>query len=283
MVQSIQMSSAGKRIRWSRFRYPQSRFGLIVPIDHGLTVGPMPGLESVAQVGRWIAHPGITGIIAHKGIVERLAAHDCLRGLGVMVHVNGMSTLAPAPDTKEMLTTVESALRLGADGVSLQVNFDGSNDGHNLRLLGGVVDAAAAYGLPVLSMVYDKVETRERGRRVERMRHLMRIAVELGTDAIKIAAPDDLRELPELLSGLCEDAAIFVAGGAKRSDAELYELTAAAAAAGASGLCVGRNVFQRPSPAAVLDDLSAILRRAELRLSERLSEPALSVELAVVT
>jgi len=276
----LQIGSAGKQIRWSRFRYPRSRFGLIVPIDHGLTVGPMAGLESVSQVGRWIAHPGITGIIAHKGIVERLAAHDCLRGLGVMVHLNGMSSIAPAPDQKEMLTTVESALRLGADGVSVQVNYDGKNDGHNLRLLGAVVDDAAGYGLPVLAMVYDKVEARERGKRVERLRHLMRIAIELGVDAIKIAAPEDLGELPDLLAGLCEDAAIFVAGGAKRSDAELFELTALAAAAGASGLCVGRNVFQRPSPAAVLDDLSAILQRAERALA---GPEGLSVELAVVS
>jgi fructose-bisphosphate aldolase, class I len=249
----------GKNIRWRRFRSSDSGHSLIVPIDHGLTIGPIAGVSNISDMARWIRHPAITGIIAHKGIVERLAARGLLGSVGVMVHLNGMSTLAPTPNRKEMLTTVETAVRLGADAVSVQLNFDRESDSHNLALLGQVVDAAQSYGLPVLTMVYDKVETNDAKASRARLRHLMRIAIELGTDAIKIGPPAALSEIEPLLEGICEDVAVLFAGGALGSDSELLALARAGRLAGAAGLCVGRNTFQRETPGDILAKLQTVL------------------------
>ena len=250
----------GKSIRWRRFRSSPSGHALVVPIDHGLTLGPIPGVSSVSDMARWITHPAITGIVAHKGVVERLAARGLLAGVGVMVHLNGMSALSPTPNRKEMLTTVESAVRLGADAVSLQLNFDEANDAHNLSMLGAVVDAAQTFGLPVLTMLYDKVESpsAEAGR--VRLRHLMRITIELGTDAIKIGPRANVAEIGPLLSGISEDVDVLFAGGELGSDGDVIALAKAATAAGAAGLCVGRNTFQREAPGEMLSKLQIAMR-----------------------
>src|SRR5262249_31967445 len=154
------------------------------------TSGPIPGIESIARISRWIRSRGIAGVIAHKGMVERLSERGLLHGLGVMLHLNGMSIRAAAPDTKEVVTSVETAIRLGADAVSVQVNFDGHNDSHTLRLLGSVVDDALRFGVPVLAMVYDATgPQRGEEERLERLCHFMRIATELGIDALKIGPP----------------------------------------------------------------------------------------------
>ena len=79
------MATSGKKIRWNRFRYPHSPLGMIVPIDHGLTIGPVEGLKNVSEMSSWIGNPAITGVIAHKGIIERLADRGLLGGAGVMV------------------------------------------------------------------------------------------------------------------------------------------------------------------------------------------------------
>jgi class I fructose-bisphosphate aldolase/fructose-bisphosphate aldolase/2-amino-3,7-dideoxy-D-threo-hept-6-ulosonate synthase len=253
------MDGVAKKIRWSRFLHPQSGLGVIVPIDHGLTVGPIPGLRSVSQIESWIHHPVITGIIAHKGMVERLGSRGLLQGLGVMVHLNGMTSLSASPNRKELLTSVERALRLGADAVSLQLNFDGTCDAANLIQLGAVVDEAQSLGVPVLTMLYDKVEALRPEQRVPRMRHLIRACVELGTDALKIAAPAQLSQLPELLEGVHEHTPVFFAGGEKCSDEQLLALAREGVAAGATGLCVGRNVFQREPGTDTLDRLQEIV------------------------
>lgn len=239
------MSDAGKTIRLSRFFARGKRAGVIVPIDHALTMGPIAGLESADAIATWVQSSGITGVIAHKGMVERLGRRNLLSGLGVMVHLNGMSQSAPDPHRKEMLTEIHSALRLGADAVSLQVNFDGQNDAHNLRLLGGVVDEAATLGVPVLAMVYDVAPGVAPDKRLDRIRHLTRIAIELGVDAIKLRAPDSARQVRAILEHLASDAAIFFAGGETCGDEALLSLVREALRWGGAGLCAGRNVFQR--------------------------------------
>lgn len=253
------MEGVAKKIRWSRFLSPRSSRGIIVPIDHGLTIGPIPGLESLRRIESWINHPGITGVIAHKGMVERLGGRGLLQGRGVMIHLNGMTSVATAPNSKEMLTTVERAVRLGADAVSLQVNFDGTNDAHNLTLLGAVVDEADRFGLPVLTMLYDKVTTLPAEQSMARLRHLVRACVELGTDALKLAAPKDLSQIPAMLDGVQEHTAVFFAGGELCGETELLELARAVVRHGATGLCAGRNVFQREPAAPMLTRLQEAL------------------------
>jgi class I fructose-bisphosphate aldolase/fructose-bisphosphate aldolase/2-amino-3,7-dideoxy-D-threo-hept-6-ulosonate synthase len=254
--------AAAKRVRMGRFVRRASRRGLIVPLDHGLTLGPIAGLESVARIGRWIVSPDIDGVIVHKGLAERLAQRGFLDGLGLMIHLNGMPALAGTPDTKELVTSVRTAVRLGADAVSVQLNFDGTNDTHNLRLLGGVVDEALEYGLPVLTMLYDKKASVVPEGRLRRLRHLMRLTIELGTDALKIAAPERLADVPAILDSLRDDCPIFFAGGSLGSDAALLELAREATRFGGAGLCVGRNVFQREEPQPMLHQLAAILHEA---------------------
>ncbi|AUX21456.1 fructose-bisphosphate aldolase [Sorangium cellulosum] len=256
------MDGFPKKIRWSRFLDRRCGRGIIVPIDHGLTIGPVDGLDSVAQVARWIGHPGITGIIAHKGMVERLATAGLIRGAGLMIHLNGMTSLAPNPNVKERLTSVEAAVRLGADAVSLQLNFDGTNDAHNLSQLGAVVDEAQRFGMPVLTMLYDKVPSDGEQARLQRLRHLMRACVELGTDALKLEAPPQPSHVHQLLSGIVEHTAVFFAGGALRSEDEMIRLAQEVVARGATGLCVGRNVFQRESASAVLTQLQRVVLAA---------------------
>lgn len=256
---------SGKKLRLARFRATQAsgtRGAVIVPIDHGLTMGPLEGIGSTAQIARWITSPVIDGVIAHKGIVERLADRGLLSRAGVMVHLNGMSTLGSSPNTKERLTDIETAVRLGADGVSLQVNFDGSNDAHNLSALGRAVDEAGRFGLPVLAMVYDKVPCTDRLREVARGRHLMRIAVELGVDALKIGAPTELSMIAELLDGFVDDVPVFLAGGSLTEPGVLFALARAVMQVGGGGLCVGRNVFQHPRPHALLAELASVLEAA---------------------
>lgn len=250
---------SGKIHRLARFRYPGSPLGLIVPIDHGLTIGPVSGLSNIDEIAGWLDHPAITGVIGHKGMIARLTERGLLSRLGVMVHLNGMSALGATADRKERLTAVETAVRLGADAVSLQVNFDGTNDAHNLALLGAVVDEAARFALPVLAMVYDKVTTSSEDSRIARLRHLMRIGWELGVDAVKIAPPDEFARIAPLMTGLADDLPIFFAGGEVTSHDRTAGLAREAIRCGAAGLCAGRNVFGQSNPAEALDRLGAVL------------------------
>jgi class I fructose-bisphosphate aldolase len=251
-------TGTGKRLRLGRFLGRGK--ALIVPIDHGLTVGPLSGIGSAAEIGAWIDHAAIDGVVAHKGMIERLVGRDHLLGKGVMVHLNGMPSFSSASDDKEALTGVEAAARLGADAVSIQLNFAPGNERANIRYLGAVRDEADAMGLPVLVMLYDKAPTSD----VPRQRHLMRLCIELGTDMLKIGMPESA-DVAALFSGLSDDIPIFVAGGGYGASDELLRSVRTALNAGAAGVCIGRNAFQRADPGAFCARLRSVLDAAKLQ------------------
>lgn len=253
--------STAKTLRLSRILDATSHRALVVPIDHGMTLGPIPGIETVRAVTQWITHPAINAVIVHKGMATRLVERGALQGKGLIIHLNGMTSISASPDDKAMLTTVEAAARLGADGVSLQINFNGDNDRPNWQMLSEVADAAEAAGLVLTTMLYDKTTVQTKAEGTSRMRHLLRTAVELGTDAIKIAMPREHFDLDEVLYSLHEDVMIFVAGG-DLSDANMFlTQVGQAVRSGARGVCVGRNIFGRPKPEIILTQLQAILTR----------------------
>ncbi len=263
-------------LRWERFLPParalpdptgdrsdaaDHRRALIVPIDHGLTIGPVPGLRSLAEIAGWIGHPAIDGVVAHKGMAARLTEAGLLAGRGLMVHLNGMTATGEQPDTKHLLTRVESAVRLAADAVSLQVTFTPDNHAHNLTQLGQVVDEAERYALPVMAMVYpagpDPDEDPDA--QLQSHRHYLRIAYELGVDVVKTSPPESLADVPALLDGLGDELRVLFSGGSLAGDGYLLQLAKTVATSNAAGLCVGRNVFQRDDPATVLTQLRDLL------------------------
>jgi class I fructose-bisphosphate aldolase len=257
--------NVAKKVRLGKILDPASRKAVIVPIDHGLTVGPLPGIETMRSTERSIAHPAVNAVIAHKGVLERLGERGALAGKGVILHVNGMSVLDGAPDDKEPLTAVEAALRLGADAVSLQVNFTGGNERANFRQLGSVADDAARLGLPLLVMLYDKAQPSEAGARLRRTKQLYRAALELGTDLLKVSPAGEPAEIAEAIASVAEDLPVFVAGGEITDDKRLLALMSHALSAGAAGACIGRNVFARPDPAPILESLAKIIHGGTLR------------------
>jgi fructose-bisphosphate aldolase, class I len=246
------MASSGKTLRWSRFFARESGRALIVPIDHGLTLGPISGLSGVREIAGWIRDPAIDGVVAHKGMIGHLAGAGLLSGRGVMLHLNGMTSIGEQPDTKHRVTSVETAVRLGADAVSVQVNFAPHNHAHNLALLGQVVDEADAYALPVMAMVYPATPAEGDAATMRLHRHFLRIAYELGVDAIKTAAPVNFEDVHELLDGIGEHLPVLFSGGSLQSDEHLIGLAKTVAGSSAKGLCAGRNVFQHRDPGALL-------------------------------
>lgn len=256
-----------KLSRWSRVVRHETGRGLLVPIDHGLTSGGMAGMEQSAQLAQWLRHPAITAVVAHKGMIARLNETGCLLGKGIILQMSGMISSSVQPNRKELLTSVDTALRLGADALSLDLVFDGINDGHNLSLLGAVADQASQYGLPILVMAKCQHTNTSAEDAITALRKVVRSIWELGADAVKLQKPESIADIPQLLDGLHQDIDVFFAGGCRSSDDEILKLLTVGLKAGAKGLCIGRNVFQNENPEHFLTALSMRLDHSSDTLS----------------
>ncbi len=255
------MNYIGRKNRFRHLLFKHSQTGLMMPIDHGVTVGPLKGIDSVDSIKRWIYNDNISAVIAHKGMIENLLVEQCLHpSTGVVVHLNGMPNVSGEGDEKCMLTTVETAVRIGADGVSAQFNFGDTNFQRNIDGLAQVVEQAHSFGMPILIMAYDKSERGDADEKKERLRNIIRMICELGCDAIKLGMPAHSEDFSDIIQAALGSTKIFFAGGDFEESTEIYHHTRLAVSQGAAGLCVGRKVFQHRTPSAVINRLAKLIQ-----------------------
>lgn len=227
----------------------------MVPLDHGISMGPLPGLADPGIPLAAAAAGGATCVTLHKGLVP-LAASFADR-MGVMLHLSASSDSSPDPQDKRLVATVEEALRLGCDGVSIHVNVGSLTEAHQLEDAGRVATACNEWGVPLVTMAYPRGPKVADPHDPALLAHAARLAAELGADAVKVpysGSPDTFRDVVQGCP-----VPVLVAGGPRKGDFQsfLADLQGARKA-GAAGASVGRNVFQHPDPKAAVAAVAAV-------------------------
>ncbi|MFH1404351.1 MAG: 2-amino-3,7-dideoxy-D-threo-hept-6-ulosonate synthase [Candidatus Altiarchaeota archaeon] len=232
----------GKKIRIERIIDRKSRKTVIVPMDHGVTVGPIPGLEDLQKAVNEVADGGADAVLMHKGMVQ-WGHRGYGKDVGLIIHLNGGSSVAPDPNNKTLVTTVKEAVRIGADAVSIHVNVGADKEHHMLRDLGMIAEECSAYGMPLLAMMYPRGKEIQNSADAKYVKHVARLGAELGADLIKTLYTGDKKTFKEVVEGC--PAPIVIAGGPKMdTEAELLKMIEDAMDCGAMGVSIGRNVFQ---------------------------------------
>lgn len=241
---------SGKTLRLKRFIAAHDGRIVILPLDHGLSCGPIPGLLRMEQAVAMGVRGGADALVLHKGMLRCL---DSLPGPlpGIFLHLSGSTQLGPDFHRKVLVATVEEAIRRGADGVSVHINLGDAHEAQMLRDLGAVGDACAVWQIPLLVMIYVRGAHAPAPVPDSAIAHAARVAAELGADIIKIPAPGDDRALADIARGSL--APLVLAGGSKVDDPGVFlRRIESALQAGFRGVAVGRNVFQHQHPEAPL-------------------------------
>jgi predicted phospho-2-dehydro-3-deoxyheptonate aldolase len=230
---------------------------VMVPLDHGISMGPLPGLADARAPLRAAADGGATCVTVHKGLVPHAAA--VADRVGVLLHLSASSDAAPDPHDKRLVATVEEALRLGCDAVSIHVNVGSATEARQLEDAGRVATACAAWGVPLVTMAYPRGPKVKDPHDPALVAHAARLAAELGADAVKVPYTGSAESFRDVVQGC--PVPVLVAGGprASRFDAFLADLQGARRA-GAAGCSTGRNVFQHPDPVSAVRAVAAVFR-----------------------
>ncbi|MGA1839186.1 MAG: 2-amino-3,7-dideoxy-D-threo-hept-6-ulosonate synthase [bacterium] len=236
----------GKQIRLERIMNRNSKRTVIVPMDHGITLGPIPGLIDMKETVNQIAAGGANAIIIHKGVVE--SGH---RGhgadVGLIIHLSGSTVLSPDPNAKVLVCSVEEGVRLGADAVSIHVNIGSDDEKSMLKDLGSVAKVTRDWGMPLVAMMYTRGPKIENEYDPKVVKHAARIGAELGADIVKVAYTGS----PETFSQVVEGCfvPVVIAGGEKmETDMQVMEMVKGSLDAGGRGVSIGRNAFQHRDP-----------------------------------
>lgn len=252
----------GKEIRLERIMNRDSGRTIIVPLDHGITLGPIPGLTDMSMAIGRVVNGGANAILMHKGMVK-VGHRGEGKDVGLIVHLSASTVLSPDPHDKVMVCTVEEAVRLGADAVSIQVNLGAPTDSRMLRILGAVAKSCRDWGMPLLAMMYTRGEGIANQFDVKYVKHAARVGAELGADIVKVNYTGSPESFKEVVMGC--PVPVVIAGGEKmETDEELLAMVKEALSAGACGVSIGRNVFQH-------DDTIAIIKAIDLLVHENKS------------
>ncbi len=230
----------GKTIRLRRLFPTAERKLFSVPLDHALSMGPIDGLEELAPLARDLQAGGVDLLIVTKGAVRELAPVLEPRTL-LGVHVSASTSLGPSSNHKRLVGTAAEAVALGADLLSVQVNFGVPEEGDMLTDLGVAADQCRQLGLPLLCMAYVK---KSGGGTPEELRHAARAAADLGADIVKTSYPGSSEEFRRLCR--TTPVPVLIGGGVRLDDESAFlHLIEESTRAGGAGICIGRNLFQR--------------------------------------
>ena len=236
----------GKKIRLERIIDRNSGKTVIIPMDHGVTVGPIAGLEDMRETISKVVAGGANAILMHKGIVG--AGHrGAGRDVGLIIHLSGGTSLSPDPNAKELVCTVEEAIKLGADAVSIHINLGAETDKEMLGQLGFVSERCLEWQMPLVAMMYTRGSKIKNEFDVAYVKHAARVGAELGADIVKVPYTGSVETFKQVVQGC--PVPVVIAGGAKMgSDEEIFKMVEGALEAGAAGLSIGRNAFQHKNP-----------------------------------
>jgi fructose-bisphosphate aldolase/2-amino-3,7-dideoxy-D-threo-hept-6-ulosonate synthase len=249
--------SIGKSIRLERIVDRKSGRSVIVPMDHGVTSGPIYGLTDMRSAVNAVAEGGANAVLLHKGIV--IAGHRRYgKDIGLIIHLSASTSLGPDPLNKVLVTTVEEAIRLGADAVSMHVNVGADTEPEMLADLGEVAMVCEEWSMPLLAMMYPRGKKIKNEHEPELVMHAARVGAELGADIIKTNYTGDPDSFKDVIRSC--PVPVIIAGGPKaNTDAEVMKMVEDAISAGASGVSIGRNVFQHKYPAEMTRAISKVV------------------------
>ncbi len=251
------MSEVGKSVRIERIFNRKTHKTIMVPMDHGVSSGPIAGLIDMPAIVNKVADGGANAVLLHKGSV-RHGHRGYGRDIGLILHLSASTSLAPDPNNKVLVTTVEEALKLGADAVSVHINIGAENEADMLRQLGSVAQECSEWGMPLLAMMYPRGKKITSEHDVEVVKLAARAGAELGADIIKTNYTGDPDSFKEVTEGC--PIPVVIAGGPKMDTTEdVLTMVKDAMEAGAVGTSIGRNVFQADDPIKMVEAMAAVV------------------------
>jgi len=243
----------GRDIRLSRILKDGKM--LCIPMDHGISNGPIKGLEDINSMIYQCASAGLTCVLVNKGIIKVMPRPP---DIGLIAHFSGSTSLGPAPNRKMLMGSVEEAIRLGADAVSLHINIGAKEEPEMLQKLGMVSDKCDEWSVPLVAMMYPRGENIKNPHDPEIVAHAARVGAEAGADIVKAVYTGDPNSFKRVVKSC--PVPIVIAGGPKaNSDREILEMCEGAMSAGAKGVTFGRNIFQHKNPPAMVRALRKVI------------------------
>lgn len=219
---------------------------LILALDHGANDGMIDGLGAIPSILQALPASGVQGVILNKGLARHygeLVPTD----VNLIIQLNAGTKHGSPTYNKNIVCSIQEALRLGADAVSVHVNIGNELEDRMLVDLGEITDEAHQSGIPVLATVFARGSQIINEHDSALVAHCIRIGAELGPDIVAVPYPNNGDAFEKAVNA--SPIPVLVTGGPLGQSMEgALNNTLQGLNSGCRGCCIGRNIFQNEKP-----------------------------------
>ena len=239
----------GMKNRLARVFNPADGRTIMLAIDHGYFQGPTTGLERI-DIDIMPLVPHADTLMLTRGILRTIVPPSVTKP--IMIRASGGPSILKELSDEEIAMDIEDCARLGVCGTAIQVFIGGEFESRSVVNMTKLVDAGIKYGIPTMAVT---AVGRDMQRTPKYFRLATRICAELGANILKTYYTD---EGFETIAAQCP-VPIVIAGGKKRPEMDALEMAYRAIDQGASGVDMGRNIFQSDSPQGMMQAIKAVV------------------------
>lgn len=238
----------GFRNRLARIFSPISGRTVMLAIDHGYFQGPTTGLERIDVTIKPLV-PFADALMCTRGVLRSMINPESNNP--VVMRASGGPSILKDLSNEQIAVNMEDALRMNVSAVAVQVFVGGECETQTINNMTRLVDEGMRYGMPVLGVT---AVGKDLARDARYIALASRMLAELGAAIIKTYYCDDF----EKVVAACP-VPIIIAGGKKLAELDALTMARNAIDAGASGVDMGRNIFQSDAPEAMLSAVRKVV------------------------
>lgn len=232
--------------------------------DHGFEHGPedLPG-ESIKPeyILDIAAQGGYNAVILQKGLAEKYYTGSTYqKQIPLILKINGKADIWKGGDLySRQNCSVAYAKKLGASAVGYTIFLGSAYDGEMFQDFGRIVEEAHSLKLGAIAWVYPRGEFVKDDDSLEMTAYAARIGLELGADMVKIKYSGSTENFREAVRAAGRTKVVLSGGPRLEQEAQFLEVVQSVMRAGASGVAVGRNVWQHAKPLEITAKIKKII------------------------
>ena len=241
----------GMKDRLARIFSPVSGRTVMLAFDHGYIMGPTSGLERMdLTILPLIEYADC--IMCTRGALRTLVPPTA--GKPVSLRYSAGSTVLTELND-ECVMDIEEAVRLNASLLAVMVAVGDKFEAITIRNLTRTVDMGTRYGIPTLGVT---AVGKDMARDARYLSMASRVCAENGAHVVKTYFCENF----EQVASTCP-VPIVLAGGKKLPELDALSMAYQAIDQGASGVDMGRNIFQAGDPIAMIQAVRSVVHDRE--------------------
>ncbi len=238
----------GMKNRLASIFRPDSGRTVMLAFDHGYFQGPTTGLERI-DLNIVPLIPYADALMLTRGIL-RTCIPPTYRG-GFVVRASGGPSILKELSDEELAISIDDAVRLNVSAMAVQVFIGGEYETRSVNNLTRLIDLGNRHGIPTLAVT---AVGKDMNRDARYIRLATRICAELGASIVKTYYVPGF----DTVTAGCP-VPIVMAGGKKLPEIEALRSAHNAVQEGASGVDMGRNIFQSDCPTAMIQAVGKVV------------------------